>query len=109
MLSGYTEWLGGILIMLDLFTRLVSIAMMFNTLGHPEGQNQGGGRDRRFYRNRLAPDASSDTPGFSFSMKRTTAEEWFAEKLMAVKPPCANLEMGKSPLFAWLRGEDLNL
>jgi putative oxidoreductase len=32
VLSGYTEWLGGILIMLGLFTRLVSIPMMFNML-----------------------------------------------------------------------------
>ncbi len=29
-LSGYTEWAGGILIMLGLFTRLVSIPLMFN-------------------------------------------------------------------------------
>ena len=30
VLSGYTEWIGGILLMLGLFTRLVSIALMFN-------------------------------------------------------------------------------
>jgi len=29
-LSGYTEWIGGILLMLGLFTRLVSIPLMFN-------------------------------------------------------------------------------
>jgi putative oxidoreductase len=29
-LSGYTEWIGGLLIMLGLLTRLVSIPMMFN-------------------------------------------------------------------------------
>ena len=29
-LSGYTEWVGGILLMLGLFTRLVSISLMFN-------------------------------------------------------------------------------
>lgn len=29
-LSGYTEWVGGILLMLGLFTRLVSISVMFN-------------------------------------------------------------------------------
>jgi putative oxidoreductase len=31
-LSGYTEWTGGILIMLGLLTRLVSIPLMFNML-----------------------------------------------------------------------------
>jgi len=31
-LSGYTEWIGGILLMLGLFTRLVSIPLMFNML-----------------------------------------------------------------------------
>jgi putative oxidoreductase len=31
-LSGYTEWLGGMLLMLGLFTRLVSIPLMFNML-----------------------------------------------------------------------------
>ena len=30
VLSGYTEWIGGILLMLGLFTRLVSIPLMFN-------------------------------------------------------------------------------
>lgn len=29
-LAGYTEWVGGILLMLGLFTRLVSIPLMFN-------------------------------------------------------------------------------
>jgi putative oxidoreductase len=29
-LSGYTEWIGGILLMLGLFTRLASIPLMFN-------------------------------------------------------------------------------
>jgi len=29
-LAGYTEWIGGILLMLGLFTRLVSIPLMFN-------------------------------------------------------------------------------
>ena len=29
-LFGYTEWVGGILLMLGLFTRLVSISLMFN-------------------------------------------------------------------------------
>jgi putative oxidoreductase len=29
-LSGYTEWIGGILLILGLFTRLVSIPLMFN-------------------------------------------------------------------------------
>src|ERR1700737_3068707 len=29
-LSGYTEWVGGILLMLGLFTRFVSIPLMFN-------------------------------------------------------------------------------
>src|SRR6266851_5917729 len=31
-LSGYTEWVGGILLMLGLFTRFVSIPLMFNML-----------------------------------------------------------------------------
>jgi putative oxidoreductase len=31
-LSGYTEWIGGIPVMLGLFTRLVSIPLMFNML-----------------------------------------------------------------------------
>lgn len=30
VLSGYTEWVGGILLMLGLFTRLISIPLMFN-------------------------------------------------------------------------------
>ena len=30
LLSAYTEWIGGILLMLGLFTRLVSIPLMFN-------------------------------------------------------------------------------
>lgn len=30
VLSGYTEWIGGILLMFGLFTRLVSIPLMFN-------------------------------------------------------------------------------
>jgi putative oxidoreductase len=29
-LSGYTEWIGGILLMLGLFTRIVSIPLLFN-------------------------------------------------------------------------------
>jgi putative oxidoreductase len=32
VLSGYTEWLGGLLIMAGLFTRVASIPMMFNML-----------------------------------------------------------------------------
>ena len=32
VVSGYTEWVGGILLMLGLFTRLVSIPLMFNML-----------------------------------------------------------------------------
>ena len=31
-LSGYTEWIGGILLMLGLLTRFVSIPLMFNML-----------------------------------------------------------------------------
>jgi putative oxidoreductase len=30
LLSAYTEWIGGILLMLGLFTRLISIPLMFN-------------------------------------------------------------------------------
>jgi putative oxidoreductase len=32
VLSGYTEWIGGILLMLGLFTRLVSVPLIFNML-----------------------------------------------------------------------------
>jgi putative oxidoreductase len=32
VLSGYTEWIGGILIMIGLLTRLVTLPMMFNML-----------------------------------------------------------------------------
>ncbi len=32
VLSGYTEWIGGILIMIGLLTRLVSIPLLFNML-----------------------------------------------------------------------------